>query len=775
MGADKAGTMMRNEQLPDESVRVEIQLTQSLTISSMWKEIKSLNLQLSMINQARQDLSSRLEQAEQDLSSQLEQERNASVQASQQFRKHIDDLSSRAVVQQQALLESMAQIESLNTRFNEVLTSKSWRLTRPVRAFGHLLRKFKILARALLQLLREPTSLPENSAKLLHAWRSGGSPSLKSALVGVQQSVNQTDAWQAYRLTFNEYLKPRIIQRIDEMTTTPSISIIVPTYNTPDTMLREMLESVTAQLYPHWELCIADDGSDQPQVKKTLTEYAGKDPRIKLHFEPGNHGVSYASNRALEMATSEFVVLLDHDDLLEEHALFRFAEAILQDKPDMVYSDEVLVTPDASIVTKYVYRPAFSPEFLRSHPYIVHLVGFRTQLLRDIGGFDEKLKISQDYDLILRATESALTIAHIPEILYQWRVHPSSAGHLQINEVMEVSRDVLQRHLERCGEKGIVHDGVGFNFFDARYPLDTDSRVAIIIPTKNHGDLLQQCIHSIRTTVLGVKYDVVVVDHESDDPATLTYLSSISDDVRILRYKGVFNFSAINNWAISHLGSEYSHYLFCNNDIEAIKPGWLERMLELGQHQTVAIVGAKLLYPDRETVQHAGVCVGLYGAAEHYGKFVRVPTGQLNPGYYGGLVINHEVAAVTAACLLMRRNVFEEISGFDEAIAVGFGDTDLCLRAGQKGYRVLFCPFAQLVHHESYTRGTSSVDTHPIDTALFKARWQDVLKTGDPYYNPGLSPTSTCWQNTNPMHCSVDIKRRVFKRDPLTGMQEITI
>ena len=247
------------------------------------------------------------------------------------------------------------------------------------------------------------------------------------------------------------------------------------------------------------------------------------------------------------------------------------------------------------------------------------------------------------------------------------------------------------------------------------------------------------------------------------------------DDDDILRYKGVFNFSAINNWAISHLGSVYSHYLFCNNDIEAIKPGWLERMLELGQHQTVGIVGAKLLYPDRETVQHAGVCVGLNGAAEHYGKFVRVPTGQLEPGYYGGLVINHEVAAVTAACLLMRRNVFEEISGFDEAIAVGFGDTDLCLRAGKKGYRVLFCPFAQLVHHESYTRGTSSVDTHPNDTALFKFKWREVLKAGDPYYNPGLSLKSTSWQNANPIYCSVDIKRRVFKRDALTGMQEITI
>ena len=763
-----------NQQPNNDANRDEIRLTQSLTISSMWKELKSLNLRLSMINQARQELSNQLERERKTTQQLRDQVCEAARQASEAARQ-ASEVAREASEQQTALSQSRAQIHILDAHIDEFLHSTSWQLTLPVRALGHLLRKLNILGRSFVQLIRDPKALPANVTKLFRVWRSGGLLGLKVALVGVQNSPSMPGAWETYRETFSELVKPQIVRCIHEMTSTPLISIIVPTYNTPEAMLREMLDSVKAQLYPHWELCIADDGSDEPQVKQILMEYATTDRRIKLQFGPENRGVSYASNRALEMVTSEFVVLLDHDDLLEEHSLFRFVESFLQDKPDMVYSDEVLVTPDALSVTQYVYRPAFSPEFLRSHPYIVHLVGFKTQLLRDIGGFDEKLNISQDYDLILRAVERSQTIAHIPEILYQWRIHANSAGHLQMHEVMEVSKGILQRHLERCGEKGRAQDGAGFNFFDTRYPLDDDLVVAIIVPTKNHGALLQQCIQSIRATVLGVKYDIVVIDHESDDADTLTYLSSISPGVRVLRYEGVFNFSAINNWAVSKLDGKYSHYLFCNNDIEAISPGWLERMLELGQCPSVGIVGAKLFYPDRKTIQHAGVCVGAFGRAEHYGKFMRLPADRLEPGYFGGLVINHEVSAVTGACLLMGKSIFEQISGFDENIAVGFGDIDLCLRAGKLGYRVLFCPYAELVHHESYTRGTSAGDAHEDDTALFKAKWQKMLKMGDPYFNPGLSKTSTSWQYANPVPCHFEIKRRVFERDSVSGLQKMSI
>ena len=776
MGATKVGTdsveaKMRNEQLSENVARDEIRLTQSLTISSMWKEVKSLHLQLSLINQARQDLFNQLEQERTTAHKLRKQVADRAIHVAE-FASQLADLASRADQQKEALLESDAQMQSLTARFDEVLSSKSWKLTRPVRALGHLVRRLKLLARALQQLLLEPAALGKNIARLFRVWRTGGSPAIKSALLAVQIGPSPTDAWRVYRQTFDAQLKPQIVRLIHEMPVTPRISIIVPTFNTGETMLREMLDSVKAQLYPHWELCIADDGSDQPHVKRILQEYAATDRRIRLFFSVENHGVSYASNRALELVTSEFVVLLDHDDLLEEHALFRVAECILQDLPDVFYSDEVLVTPDHATVLHFAYRPAFSPEYLRSHPYIVHLAGMRTQILRDIGGFDESLSISQDYDLILRAVEKAKCIVHIPEILYQWRILPSSAGEKKMHDVMATSKALLQRHLDRCGDGGIVYDGTGFNLFDTRYPLQENLKIAIIIPTKNHGDLLQQCIDSIRNTVSGIDYDIVVIDHESDDADTKNYLASIAHAVHILPYKGKFNFSAINNWAISQLTVTYSHYLFCNNDIEAIKPGWLGRMLELGQRTSVGIVGAKLFYPDRETIQHAGVCVGMYGAAEHYGKFLRLPKASGDPKLPEILRSNHEVSAVTAACLLMRKDAFDKIGGFDEALAVGFGDVDLCLRVREYGFDVLYCAQAELLHHESYTRGKSLVDPHPEDSALFQAKWRKILVAGDPFYNPGFSLLNTYWHYTNPIPCHVDINRRVFNRQIDTGMRE---
>ena len=637
----------------------------------------------------------------------------------------------------------------------------------------NLPRKFGLLSRSLRQLLKDRRNLRGNLKKLLHAWHDGGMRSLKGALLGLNQGITPS-SWTNYRQTFTQTVRPQIMECIRNTGAPVTISILVPTYNTPEPMLKAMLRSVQDQLYPNWELCIADDGSSQPHVRATLQAFAKKDKRIKLHLGQTNHGVSHASNRALEMATGPFIVLLDHDDLLEEQALFRVAESIAHDDPDMVYSDEVLVSPDGETVLQYFHRPAFSPEYLRSHPYIVHMVGFRTRLVRELGGFDEQLKISQDYDLILRASEQARTIVHLPEILYQWRTHTSSAGHEKINEVMAASTQVLQRHLQRCSVHGTVGPGASFNFFETRYPLTPGLRVAIIIPTKNHGDLVRQCIDSIHATTTGVDYDIVVIDHASDDPDTIAYLASVRPQVQVLRYEGPFNFSRINNWAVAQLNGSHSHYLFCNNDIEALEPGWLQRMLELAQQPDTGIVGAQLLYPDRSSIQHAGVCVGAFGIAEHYGKFLRLPPDRIDISFMGRLITTHEVSAVTAACLLMRRNAFEEVNGFDEALAVGFGDVDLCLRTLERGWRILYCPQATLLHHESYTRGkTVGYDPHPEDSAKFSARWKDFLQQGDPYFNPGLSLQHTCWQVQEPLLCHVRIGRRVFKRAPAAHRQEL--
>jgi GT2 family glycosyltransferase len=286
---------------------------------------------------------------------------------------------------------------------------------------------------------------------------------------------------------------------------------------------------------------------------------------------------------------------------------------------------------------------------------------------------------------------------------------------------------------------------------------------------------VRQCIDSLRATIREARYDVVVIDHESDDAETVRCLASLAPEVRVFRYEGPFNFSAINNFAVSKLGDTYTHYLFCNNDIEAIRPGWLERMLELAEQPGIGIVGAKLLYPDRLGIQHAGVCVGAYGAAEHYAKRMRFPGDPIEAGYADVLLqVNHEVAAVTAACMLVRRDAFEAIAGFDDTIAVGFGDVDLCLRILEKGWRIVFCPFAELVHHESYTRGTSVADPHPHDSALYRLKWKRFLEDGDPFHNPGLSLDHVDWRVQRPLHCSLEVRRRIVEREP-SGLERVSV
>ncbi len=685
----------------------------------------------------------------------LKAEASAQRQVVRGLQSTLDDKDGRIRTLEAALDTRQAQL-------TEIFASTSWKWGWPVRYTGLRIRRAKALARQVRQALRNHPSTSGKARALRRAWRAGGLRRIAAALAEDADAMGRSRAWIDVHDRFRRDVRPRMTARIRDMDRQPLISVVVPTHDTPEPMLRQMLASIAGQLYPNWELCAADDGSSEPHVARILQEFRARDRRVKVHLDSINRGVSHASNRALAMATGEFVVLLDHDDLLEEQALYRVAESIVADDPDLLYSDEVLVTEDASAVKQYVFRPSFSPDLLRGHPYIVHLVGFRTELVRQIGGFDEDLRISQDYDLILRASERARTIVHIPEILYQWRVHGRSAGHRRMGEVMATSRGILQRHLDRAGEAGTILDGAGFNLFSARYPLAEGLMVAIIIPTKNHGDLLEKCIESIHRTVQHVPYHIVVVDHQSDDRGTLDYLSDLAAGATVLHYTQRFNFSAMNNWAVRRLVGNYSHYLFCNNDIEAIEPGWLEHMLERAENPSVGIAGPVLLYPDRERVQHAGVCVGAYGRAEHYAKFLRLPSHRVEPGYLGSLVLTHEVAAVTAACLLIRADAFHAADGFDEAFSVGFGDVDLCLRVGACGYRVLLCPRARLVHHESSTRGTG--DLHPEDTALFQARWRPLLDGGDPYYNPALSLESTTWEVRYPLSCDLDVSRRVARR-----------
>ena len=703
-------------------------------------------------------------------------------------RPHIDFQIQPMVTQNHQIVDSTARItelESLNSELRSKLaqselqvhvrdvtlaktySSKSWRLTAPLRMAMTLFVRARRALFHMGPLVKSPLRIGTTALRLFSAWRNGGLHDAKMLARRIYFEASYPEVWASqYLPSFTDDVLALMQKRICDMTDTPLISVLLPTANTPAKLLRKTMDSVALQLYPNWELCIVEDSSSMHNVRQTLNAMDSSDVRIKVATLDQPADLATATNYALTLATGTHVVLLSPGDVLEPQALFRLAECILAQDPDMLYSDEATISHDGLAVTDPIHRPAFSMEYLRACPYILHLLAFRTTLLRQLGGLDVSLPSLHHFDLVLRAAENATRIVHIPEILYLAREPAEALEDLLITQVMKNGRDMLSRHLARCGETAAVKDGPLFNHFEVRYSSQDNQRVAIIIPTKNHGELLRQCIDSIARTVKLVHYDIVVIDHASNDPESLLYFEQLKESHLVLRYEGAFNFSAINNWAISQLPNEYTHYLFCNNDIEAIEDGWLEQMMELGQKHDVGIVGAKLLYPGRELIQHAGVCVGMYGIAEHYGKFMANMQGgeRVNPGYCGSLIANHEMSAVTAACALMRCDVFERIGGFDEMLVVGFGDVDLCLKAREAGYRILFCAQATLVHHESYSRGKSREDPHPDDSAFFSKKWRGTLNQGDPYYNPNLTLQSTRWEVKQPMVFSPDIANRVWNR-----------
>jgi GT2 family glycosyltransferase/glycosyltransferase involved in cell wall biosynthesis len=761
-------SMRSDGRLPAQRpIPVDPQLSSAM--AGMWKEVKRLHVQLTVVSEAR-------------TRERLAEEGRA--KAAQALAMRMEDQSALLARKEAEITAREIEIRSLaaqvhvrNVQVAEILASTSWKLSKPVRWAGVAVRRARKLASAARVLASEPRRIPHNLLKVWRVWRVEGWPGVKRALARLQPGAarGRWEQYQQFQENFRSHIRPGIVQSIQGMRRKPLISVLMPTFETPEPVLRETIESVLRQLYPEWELCIADDGSRAPHVAGVLNEVARRDSRIKVKLNEVNAGVSKASNDALAMATGEFVVLLDHDDSLEEQALFRFAESIVEDDPDFAYGDEILWEAPDNRIPRFAFRPAFSLEYLRAHPYIVHPIGFRASLLRRIGGFDESLRISQDYDLILRSVEASRRIVHIPEILYRWRLQLGSAGQQHSSNVMETSKRVLRGHLQRSGVRATVSDGASFNLFDVRYPLQEGLRVAIVIPTRNHGDMLKQCIETIRATVKEVAYDLIVVDHESDQPGTVAYLDSLRGIAQVIRHSGEFNFSAINNRAVSLAEGSHTHYLLCNNDIEAIERGWLERMVELAQQPSVGIVGAQLLYPDRLSIQHGGVLMGAFGAAEHYAKRLRFGEDPVEPGYAEMLMLSHEVSAVTAACMLIRRDAFETVHGFDEAIKVGFGDVDLCLRVLQAGYRVIFCPAARLVHHESYTRGTSLHDPHPEDSSMFRMKWRPMLEAGDPYYNPSLSLVSSNWSIADPLPLRQRLRRRIVDLDHASGRQSVSV
>jgi glycosyltransferase involved in cell wall biosynthesis len=530
-------------------------------------------------------------------------------------------------------------------------------------------------------------------------------------------------------------------QRATGFEYSPKISIVVPTFNTPDTFLVDMMESVLNQTYRNWELCIADGGSESLSVKEILERYSERDSKIKIKFLDQNKGISLNSNEALSLASGDYVALLDHDDILPANALFEVVKAINQNpNTDFIYTDEDKISEDGKKRFEPHFKPDWSPDLLRSYNYVTHLAVFKKELLGGIGWFREDFEGSQDYDLILRATERATQIVHIPKILYHWRVSAySAAGNVAAKRyALNRAKKALQEHLTRIGYDGKVTNSAVFGFYKISFVIKKRPKVSIIIPNKDEAETLKRCIDSIINKTAYKNYEILIIENNSCKSDTFDYYAQVSKNksVQVIEWKLPFNFSAVNNFAAEHAAGEI--LVFLNNDTEIINTEWLEKMLEHVLRRDVGAVGAKLYYPD-DTVQHAGVIVGLGGIAGHH----HLHSPKESPGYMGRLQVIQNVSAVTAACIMVRKEVFNEVNGFDESYALAFNDVDFCLKLRQKNYLIVWTPYAELYHYESKTRGYEDTPEKRVrflsEIEIFEQKWKNVLLRGDPYYNPNLT------------------------------------
>ncbi|MFQ3683985.1 glycosyltransferase [Roseiflexus sp.] len=526
----------------------------------------------------------------------------------------------------------------------------------------------------------------------------------------------------------------------------PLISVIMPVYNAPADLLIRAVESVLAQSYPKWELCIVDDGSSEAHVRPVLQRLARRDRRIRVQFVDQNGGIAFASNRCLAMARGDFVVFLDNDDELAPHALFMVAE-LLSHHPDadLVYSDEDKIGPDNRREQPF-FKPDFSYDLLLSYNYICHLLALRRSLVTEIGGFRAGYDGAQDYDLVLRVVERTRRsrIHHIPDVLYHWRIieGSTSANYWNKPKAMEASLRLLDEHLTR-----MLGEGYGalevFRLSDTappvyrpRYALVDQPLVSVVIGTRDQLNMLKPCVDSLAATTYS-HYEIIIVNNNSSEAATLTYLESLprtNPYVRVIDYPYPFNYSALNNYGIRQARGDV--IVLLNNDVELFTPDWLEIMLGYAQQRRIGAVGVKLLYPDK-TIQHAGVIVGVGGVAGHAQKRLSATL----PGYahFPNTVRNY--SAVTAACMMFRRAVWEEVGGLDERLAVAFNDVDFCLRLGAAGYDIVYTPQVQLLHHESVSVGRVHLNERrmdPSEVEFMRQRWQAIIED-DPFYNPNLS------------------------------------
>ena len=560
--------------------------------------------------------------------------------------------------------------------------------------------------------------------------------------------VKLTERFQADDVDYKEwYENHRVLEKdLEEQKSVhflkePLISIIVPIYNTPITFLRQMIDSVQQQSYAKWELCIGNASPEKQEIRQVLEEYKS-DKRIKEIAIPENKGIAENTNKAMTISEGEFIGLLDHDDLLAPNALYEVVKVLNENNlAEVVYTDEDKVTADLEEHFRPHFKPDFNLDLLRSNNYICHFFVASRDLIKRVGGFRPEFNGAQDYDLILRCTEQAKQIVHIPKILYHWRVHKSSTADNPASKMyaFDAGKRAIEEHLVRCRTKGTVQHTKDLGFYRVKYEVCGEPLVSIIIPNKDQSEALKKCLDSIREKTSYRNYEIIIVENNSEEPETFAFYKKIAGEkIKIVTWEGEFNYSAINNFGVRHARGDY--LLLLNNDVEIINGDWLTELLSHCQRKEVGIVGAKLYYPDN-TIQHAGIIIGIGGVAGSV--FVGLP--RAFSGYLHKASIQLDLSAVTAACMLVKRSVFEQVGGLEEKLKVAFNDVDFCLRVREKGYLVVYDPYAELYHYESKTRGAEDtkekIRRFQTEIEYMRSHWIGLLKKGDPYYNCNLSLT----------------------------------
>ncbi len=675
-------------------------------------------------------------------------ERNALAQRVVELEREL------ASLRKENLLRTNAEADRIRIEdeLRNIHASLSWKLSAPLRRVTSAIRMAGIVAATIRRQAVVRGSLPSALVHYAAMLRREGLQGIMARSRRLRDGGGFADApppdevyhkWIDEFDRFDDTERASAVSTLQSFERRPLISIVVPTYNSNPSHLEAMIRSVQEQIYPFWELCIADDASPDETTREILTRHQTRDSRIRLVFRTENGHISEASNSALSLATGEFVALLDHDDILPPHALFVVAQYINRyPRARMLYSDEDKLNERGQRTAPY-FKCDWNPALFRTQNLFSHLGVIETALVRQAGGFRRGFEGSQDYDLALRCVEIAGddSVVHIPHVLYHWRITASStAGTSQAKPYASTAaRRSIEEHLARSGIAATVEQPFGeLPVFRVRYAIPGPApKVSIIIPTRDGVTLLRQCVESIVARTIYPNYEIIVVDNGSTDEATLAYFQDISlrPNVRIIRDDSPFNFSALNNTAAA--AATGSFICLLNNDTEVISPDWLDEMVGIASQPGIGAVGAALWYPDNK-LQHGGVLLGLGGVAGHMHHMLT----RGNFGYFNRAVSVQNMSAVTAACLVIRKSIFDNVDGLDESFAVAFNDVDFCLRVRDAGYQNVWTPYAELYHYESATRGSDmAADKYQRflgEVRRMEERWGSALSR-DPAYNPNLS------------------------------------